>query len=1800
MTEIRDIDLNLRAIRNFEATGSMPALPDMVKLDLAANSGMTPNATVEFLGGLSQDLTMPLSTTNMSYEVAQAPIPTPTPPPKIDKDSGYSTEQKIRMFSRATANLKAPTDLTGSQAVIDWKKRAVRMGYLNQNDVEMDNRWDPAYNRIAYQMSQDDFNRRMKGNSAAPGASMGQLFQTFDDWLSPTGLMSAAVGMGFWWDAEQIDKEWEKWKRGDAFKGIKDAFVKEDGESWGSYFNPIKFTKDMWRVLGPVDDLLMPVINTALLFTGVGEVVAFSRATMLATKGVNGFNLAHGAVKANRVRNYIAGTRAGRVAGMSSDIATDITKMSQGGLIAGRIFPGVDRAAELAARGKNIGNVRKTVGESMTGWRNLRGVMVAKKSVQKGMQLGFVNRVEQAFGYNPELLPGQETVMNFTEEMRRNPLVWGMGEALFTPTAILQPGQIKKPFGWVNKFEKVGKNAFYSDEFRKAHEFQINQGLGQEALEAGLSKEAIKQMRRNRLKEWKKEVKKHGVSQALANEYAGKDLEKMGAFTTWIATISAIDDHAAALSKATKTGELFSENALRFDHSFHIARNNVINQLRYINEDDLEGIIHVMAWSRAKNAKQASKLVEEITDSLVGNTRRQEALRRLISVHNGKRKGAFQDLLARYLTEPGKLSESIAIHLETMGRWDDFVDNMDEVGSIYLAGGLDEATAKIPVNPETGMPLKSQSASLKGPKSSPHQIYGRPDPDTVFTTSINDVLDDQEFLDFAQKGYFDVFNKPFNPNGRFTVARTATPTAQTKRVEIAVIKRLKLIGDTTRRLRALPEETRFLSKLEAKLGGTASNRLTVLENVNLKQLEAALTDLGATANQARRYRRLFNYAKKNDIFGFDEIAKHAQTRLTEINRSSHWSNVHGIHSSLPLDMKVKALVRQVAYTATEVDVDTIPPALVAKLEQAGYKLVHGVEFAAPKDLMELSVEFQDIVNKAKYTNSLGTVGLAGVARKIEAGAIKSARGLYRSTNRWQPDAATAMYRTAYKNALQRALYDVTDGGKNYQKSADGIASADLNRLMDHLQDVVHEIANDLITLQHGKRNMARLSIRRMNTNVQSSFTPAAPADLVRSPSIWRQTREKLSDLGYTDKEMGRIFNALKESRVVGPQIRGRFTNMFDKIQSNNQLTGVLRTFGTVPVEGWQQMGVIKRSVKAIPRMLGRGVGTLAVAAPIKLRHDEINKDVDRSTFQNFAVVAGATLGGRMLSGKMMRWLLRKTGGNADEVGKWIKPMIQKVDDSAKYKHWAYIADSAATARDYFRFSLSPIFDASRYTEGMVLSQIGDLPEEVVARGGLRFNISPSRWKKDKLKELTGSRRGGKEKRIQVFHNPNLRSTEPAEYLTAEQMKARNLDPDKWDSTTKRASEVVDSQWDTVVNEFSAIGKRRHDFDYEALEAGTARFRQIGILGFNTQEWMASMYADLTRLHGIEPEKAYDIARKAFTYGVQPRSGMEMNINAVFFPFSFTKKIFSHAAKFLAQDWSRAAMLHDAVKAYDILNEEYDLNDMWAEHLPIMTKLYRLNPFAFGATMGEFGGANRPFINFIGGSAANLDIDPIFNVFLPQGHDIRDDKDMVALESTYKRLAPVFNDITHMLQQVKEQGRVLDPWGTHMTTTAEVQAGFEARSELRARVDRMMKREGFTGGIEDIRKRTASGWNTYLKEEEAQIREDFPAYAEAYADVISNSVMKQQEIAGLKRVHDAFVAENGATTTPVTRDEKVGYLLKLSDMLEKQYDGIEYVPVDKIYYMLKLATSWAKDDNYIKLKWRSLLRSKWGPIETELV
>ena len=52
-----DIDRNLRALRAIESSWSLPALPDMVKLDIAAMSGLDPSGISDFAYGLDADIT---------------------------------------------------------------------------------------------------------------------------------------------------------------------------------------------------------------------------------------------------------------------------------------------------------------------------------------------------------------------------------------------------------------------------------------------------------------------------------------------------------------------------------------------------------------------------------------------------------------------------------------------------------------------------------------------------------------------------------------------------------------------------------------------------------------------------------------------------------------------------------------------------------------------------------------------------------------------------------------------------------------------------------------------------------------------------------------------------------------------------------------------------------------------------------------------------------------------------------------------------------------------------------------------------------------------------------------------------------------------------------------------------------------------------------------------------------------------------------------------------------------------------------------------------------------------------------------------------------------------------------------------------------------------------------------------------------------------------------------------------------------------------------------------------------------
>jgi len=197
--------------------------------------------------------------------------------------------------------------------------------------------------------------------------------------------------------------------------------------------------------------------------------------------------------------------------------------------------------------------------------------------------------------------------------------------------------------------------------------------------------------------------------------------------------------------------------------------------------------------------------------------------------------------------------------------------------------------------------------------------------------------------------------------------------------------------------------------------------------------------------------------------------------------------------------------------------------------------------------------------------------------------------------------------------------------------------------------------------------------------------------------------------------------------------------------------------------------------------------------------------------------------------------------------------------------------------------------------------------------------------------------------------------------------------------------------------------------------------------------------------GVNPDDAYDAARSIYTYGMTGRSGAEQSVNMVFFPFSFMKKTVGHFAKFLTEDYSRAVILHDMLKAHEILDEKYDLNEKYKKYLPITTKMRRLNLFAYGLSLGEFGGPNAPFLRgawhtvgkpaeaavaglsgMIGGDdlQEKMMVSPLLSAMMPHAISIKDSESFDDLQKTIRRMFPVWNDLRHLISDIGEQFEVV--------------------------------------------------------------------------------------------------------------------------------------------------------------------------------
>lgn len=466
-------------------------------------------------------------------------------------------------------------------------------------------------------------------------------------------------------------------------------------------------------------------------------------------------------------------------------------------------------------------------------------------------------------------------------------------------------------------------------------------------------------------------------------------------------------------------------------------------------------------------------------------------------------------------------------------------------------------------------------------------------------------------------------------------------------------------------------------------------------------------------------------------------------------------------------------------------------------------------------------------------------------------------------------------------------------------------------------------------------------------------------------------------------------------------------------------------------------------------------------------------------------------------------------------------------------HYTYLADNLAQTRDWVRFALNPMFDARRWAKGFVLSQMTEKPGDIAL---------PARL----------SRRA-----FVASHG--------------------------------------EQEWEKTATAFKSAARG----DFGSLDDVTDVehfFTQEGLLGYNPTNRMISAYGHLLK-GGVEPGEAYNTVRKIYTYGTTGRSPLELSANFLFFPFSFEKKLVSTAGKFLSQDLSRAMVLHDSLKTYSMLNEKYNLNQMWKDHLPVLQDLQKLNAFAHGISPGQLGGVNRNLWD--AAHAAMGSVSPVMNLFLPQAVNIKSSGEKQQLLDIAKGLIPATTETKFLLDDLKEQGHVVYGYasgGSGLTRQGEINRGWETWDKLRTGVDQVAKENGAEHGIQTVmRADRYAPLRDFVKQQRSKILDENPAWAASRA---AGSARRSEDQQALE--HMAYYPKNEAETAAVKYNELVQ---GVQDQLQQQGISLtedpELVPEQYFTVMRGAALELAHQYSGFDVLYKRFFRRSFGPLEAQI-
>jgi len=218
---------------------------------------------------------------------------------------------------------------------------------------------------------------------------------------------------------------------------------------------------------------------------------------------------------------------------------------------------------------------------------------------------------------------------------------------------------------------------------------------------------------------------------------------------------------AARGGKAVKGAEAFIDQADRYDSTFHLTRNRTISEIRYIDPDDIDGFFWYKALSESKTVREAKNKHESMMRTYNGSQSARTRVQGHIARHNESRIKVWAGLMDQHM-QPGLLQDAMTDSLMKYGKWDDFVEGMDDVNAAYLARQLNDAHYAPVHSPETGVRVGGKRGRIIKEQSFVDEPEAR-----HWLFDFEDVMADPEFIKFADEAA----DRPVVPEDRPVHAR---------------------------------------------------------------------------------------------------------------------------------------------------------------------------------------------------------------------------------------------------------------------------------------------------------------------------------------------------------------------------------------------------------------------------------------------------------------------------------------------------------------------------------------------------------------------------------------------------------------------------------------------------------------------------------------------------------------------------------------------------------------------------------------------------------------------------------------------------------------------------------------------------------------------------------------------------------------------------------------------------------------------------------------------------------------------